>query len=99
MFLVLRPLGHRKCSENGSPLGVAASAPHKVLAGYRIENGGEGGDSQNLRPEGSGFSAGCRPGQSSLLPFHDMLHTLQVPTCCLGRQKCGLRVQVAKDKS
>lgn len=48
--------------------------------------------------EGSDFSAGCRPEQSSPLPFHDMLHTFQVPTCFLERKKCGLWVQVAKDK-
>lgn len=43
------------------------------------------------------FQAGCRPGQSSLLPFHDKLHTFQVPTCFLERKKCG-RVQAAKGK-
>lgn len=47
--------------------------------------------------EVSGFRAGCRPGQSSLLPLHDRLHTFQVPTCFSEREKCGLGVQVAKD--
>lgn len=54
---------------------------------------GRGGGWESTSPEtskGSDFSAGCRPGQSSLLPFHDMLHTFQVPTCFLERKKCGL---------
>lgn len=79
----------------------SASRPRYFVKALDIQGFQRKGGRESTGPkpsEGSDFSAGCRPEQSSLLPFHDMLHTLQVPTCFLERKKCGLWVQVAKDK-
>ena len=62
----------------------------------RIRKEGGGGKPGGAVSEVSDFRAGCRPGQSSLLPLRDVVHTFQVSTCFLEREKCGLGVEVAK---